>query len=306
MCARFVGSFDIFAAGRAAGRCERDTGFSDYILGLLWTKYGEFMPNPPRGHPDKAQAYFFLCFKFIKHAPRPSHVTATMWTPHTGCISTGTYRRQIEPRLLILGMLIDEIHWSDRLSPFNHTVHFPGGAVGLLDSLPLVISTPSDWRAASKYFQGKYNNYVLKVQIIIDFNGNIVWCSLPHLGTRSDPKMWEAWHPHFNAGEYVLADGAYISCSHCLVPYQAPANQVLTQDQDWLNAVIQLYRARVEQIISNVKNFELWRSKCRSGGEVTVAMAKICIHATALQLREQSEYKWRYQSTMPDLPRPHF
>ena len=70
--------------------------------------------------------------------------------------------------------------------------------------------------------------------------------------------------------------------------------------------MIQLYRARVEQIISNVKNFELWRSKCRSGGEVTVAMAKICIHATALQLREQSEYKWRYQSTMPDLPRPHF
>ena len=98
MPARFKGSFDIFAAGRAAGRVEADTGFSDHILGLLWTKYGDFMPDPPRGSPDKAQAYFYLCFKFIKHCPRPSHVQSTLWTPHTGFVSRETFRRQLEPR----------------------------------------------------------------------------------------------------------------------------------------------------------------------------------------------------------------
>ena len=58
---RFDGSFGIFAAGDAVDRVSRDTGFSDHIMGMLWDKYGCFMPDPPRGAPIKAQAYFYMC-----------------------------------------------------------------------------------------------------------------------------------------------------------------------------------------------------------------------------------------------------
>ena len=193
----------------------------------------------------------------------------------------------------------------DRLDQNNHTVDFPTHATGILDSFPCTISTPSDWHTASKFFQGKYGCCVFKIQIIIDFNGQIVWFSLPHLGTRPDPKMWEGLHPRFLRGEYVLADGAYVSCSHCFVPYKALPNQVLTRNQDHVNAVMQNYRARVEHVIGLVENFELFRSKSRMGIEITMSCAKVCIHATALHLREQTKIVWRYPETMLSNPQPH-
>lgn len=303
--ARFSGSFGIFAAGTAAERVQRDTGFSDYILGQLWDKYGDFMPDVQQGHPAKKEAYFYLCFKFIKHAPRPSHVQSTLWTPHTGHISAKTFERQIQPRLLILGQVMDEVHWTDRLDPMNHCVHWPNSLVGCLDTYPCTVSTPSVTEASRIFYQPKYHACVFKVQIIIDLNGRIVYYSVPHLGVTSDTKIWSKTRPRFNEGEFVLADGAYLSSWHCMVPYKAADGQELTADEDKVNSLIQLYRARVEHVIGLVQNCELFRSKCRMGIELSVSCVKIFLHATALHLRETSLSTWRYPSTMLSTPRPH-
>ena len=60
-------------------------------------------------------------------------------------------------------------------------------------------------------FAPKYHACVFKVQIIIDLNGRIVYYSVPHLGVTSDTKIWSKTRPRFNEGEFVLADGAYLS-----------------------------------------------------------------------------------------------
>ena len=82
---RFDGSFGIFAAGDAVDRVSRDTGFSDHIMGMLWDKYGCFMPDPPRGAPIKAQAYFYMCglarLSCARGPPRAANATSPPLPP---------------------------------------------------------------------------------------------------------------------------------------------------------------------------------------------------------------------------------
>ena len=200
---------------------------------------------------------------------------------------------------------MDEVHWVDRLDPMNHCVHWPQGLVGCLDTYPCTIATPSDPVAAKLYYQGKYDSAVFKIQIIIDLTGRIVWFSMPHLGVTSDPKIWRHTRPHFNAGEFVLADGAYISCAHCLCPYKAQQGQPLAAGEDEVNSLIQLYRARVEHVIGLVENCELFRSKSRMGIELAMSCARVFVHATALHLNETNKLIRRYPNTMLHGPRPH-
>lgn len=297
---RFRGSFEIFAT---RGGVKGETGYSDDVVQELWRKHGGSMPEAPRGS-DKGPAYFFAALKFIHLCPQPSKTGSLLFTPHTGFISSSTFDRQIAPRLIILGMVIDEIDWAQRHDPYNHTPHFKYFCVGALDTFPVTISEPSDSRVAARYYQPKYGCCVIKVQIIVDFNGNIIYLSMPHLGVTGDARIWRHCRPTFCLNEYVLADGAYRSCAHCLVPYRQDMAGGMGPGEEAVNDIIQFYRARVEHIIGVVQNHAFFREKSRMSMDLIQACTKISVHATALQLRKRHAFALRYPHTVVG-PHPH-
>ena len=49
---------------------------------------------------------------------------------------------KIIPAISYLAQVMNEIHWEDRLSPYNHTPHFPLWFVGAVDTFPLRVLQP--------------------------------------------------------------------------------------------------------------------------------------------------------------------
>lgn len=93
----------------------------------------------------------------------------------------------------------------------------------------------SDWQSA--LYNGKYGTHVLKVQVstymllfrdsqtlqvMCDFSGTPVFFSGPHIGVRSDIRLWQEHGAALDAGELVLADKAYVSkdVNNILAPYK--------------------------------------------------------------------------------------
>ena len=297
---RFRGSFAVFST---ANGVQGETGYSDGIVQELWRKYDHFMPTAPQG-VDKAEAYFYAALKFIHLCPHPTKTGSLLYTPHTGFISSSTFDRQIAPRLIILGTVINEIDWALRHDEFNHVPHFKYFCVGALDTFPVRISEPSNSRVARLYYQPKYGCCVVKCQLIVDFNGNIIFCSIPHLGTTGDARIWRHCRPVFSLNEYVLADGAYRSSAHTLVPYREDRAGGIGVGEEKVNDIIQYYRARVEHIIGVIQNHEFFRTKARMSMDLITACTKISVHATALHLRKRHQFAYRYPHTVVG-PHPH-
>jgi hypothetical protein len=297
----FTGDFGVFAMDGRGVRHE--TGYSEGVLRELWRKYEPSMPPDPIYKPSRRAAYFYLCFVFIHRAPSPSHSTL-LYTPHTGPISERTFYRRIAPRLIALAGIIDEVHWEDRHDQYNHVPWFNFYCVGAVDTFPVVISQPTDSRQARRFYQPKYGSCVMKVQIIIDLNGLIVFASFPHQGITGDANIWRRSRPHFIGLEYVLADGAYGSCAHTLVPYRMNRAGGMGAAEQLVNSLIQLYRARVEHIIGVVTAHAFFRTPARMGLGLIEACIKISVHATAMQLRERHSMIYRYHETVRG-PWPH-
>jgi hypothetical protein len=136
------------------------------------------------------------------------------------------------PAINYLEHVMDEIHWDDRLSPYNHTPHFPLWFVGAVDTFPLRVLTPISSHLRKALFNPKYGQVCLythsrtllshhscvftliysvyKAQVGINFLGEIVICTGPHLGVCYDGHIWK----RTGAGkmlpwEWWLGDGAY-------------------------------------------------------------------------------------------------
>ena len=299
--APFTGDFAVFAIDGRGVRHE--TGYSKGVLRELWRKHEAAMPPGPIYCPDRRAAYFYLCFVFIHMAPSPSHSTL-LNTPHTGPISQSTFRRRIVPRLIALAAVINEIHWGDRHDPYNHVDWLPFYCVGVVDTFPVIISQPSDTRQARRFYQPKYGACVMKVQIIIDLNGLIIFASFPHQGVTGDALIWRRSRPLFIGREFALADGAYTTCAHAVAPYRMDRIGGMGATEYLVNSLIQLYRARVEHIIGVVTAHAFFRTPARMGLNVIEACIKISLHATAMQLRERHSMVYRYQDTVRG-PWPH-
>lgn len=96
-------------------------------------------------------------------------------------------------------------------------------------------------------YNGKYGTHVLKAQvsgicyvvahslaqIVCDFTGLPLFFSGPHIGVRSDLRLWQQYGPVLSAGEIVLADKAYVSkdLTNILAPYKRKKGRRLTQAQ---------------------------------------------------------------------------
>jgi hypothetical protein len=85
----------------------------------------------------------------------------------------------------------------------------------------------------------------------------------------------------------MLADGAYGSCAHTMVPHRMNRAGGMGAAEQLVNSLIQLYRARVEHIIGVVTAHAFFRTPARTGLDLIEACITISVHATAMQLRER-------------------
>lgn len=103
--------------------------------------------------------------------------------------------------------------WHNRFSEDNMIPPIFGTMVtGILDTA-VMTRTKSVFHAVKKRsYNGKYKEHVMKLQVICDLRGRVIWISGPHPGSDHDLVVWcyenpiEMMHPQ----ESFLADKAYI------------------------------------------------------------------------------------------------
>ena len=102
-----------------------DTGLEEEDLDLLWSKYNVHFPRLPSDSDDKIASYFYLLCVYIHTYPRTRCLSRHLWTPRYGPISKSTFYRRVVPLALALADRLDEVHWINRLNPYNHVIDFP-------------------------------------------------------------------------------------------------------------------------------------------------------------------------------------
>ena len=163
-------------------------------------------------------------------------------------ITNNQFHNHVKPDLHYLCEKMNEIHWEDRLSPWNHAYHFPSAVTFMVDTFPVRVSEPEDSALGQVLFNPKYGSCVYKFQCAVTFLGVIPLFTGPHLGTSYDGNIYEATedkHPT-HPSELGVGDGAYVACKQMLCPHRRPPKGALTEDQLLTNTVISHYRARVE------------------------------------------------------------
>lgn len=162
--------------------------------------------------------------------------------------SNYAYHFHVKPDLHFLSTTMNEIHWEDRLSPFNHGEYFPAFVTGMVDTFPVYVSQPEDGLLARSLYNPKYGGCIYKFQLGCDFLGRNNLLTGPHMGVMNDGNTWVSTgdkHPMF-PWELYLGDGAYPACPQIITPYRCPPHGSLTYEQEFMNEVISHYRARVE------------------------------------------------------------
>ncbi len=78
------------------------------------------------------------------------------------------------PALHYLRLVINEVHWDDRLYHGNHTPHFPFLFTGCVDTFPMYVQQPINSELRKALYNPKYGGCVYKGQLGIDFLGMLM------------------------------------------------------------------------------------------------------------------------------------
>lgn len=183
---------------------------------------------------------------------------------------------------------INELDYSLRLSPYNHCIHFPIRVTGIVDTFVVHISNPIEYRVAKSLFNPKYGGFVLKWQVIVDFIGNYLFLSGPHVlydGIIFERTLMD--HP-MNPWELLLGDGHYIKLDQVLTPFRR--HHVLSKQEIIFNSILSFYRARVEHCIRRVKAHSMFDQVYRGSWEVIDWAIKVIVHTTNVECRFRPKY----------------
>lgn len=211
------------------------------------------------------------------------------------------YHYHVKPDMHWLSRNMNEIHWDDRLSLWNHTHHFPKLFTGMVDTFPVRVSQPEDSVLGKALYNPKYGSCVYKFQCAVDFLGRIILFSGPHLGTMYDGNIWNAteqWHI-LHCWELFIGDGAYVACKQMLCPHRAPRTRGVTQAALSANAVISHVRARVEHKNKLLERHNILGGRFRGGLELLEDAGTLLAHTENVS----SKMRVRYA---PIGPWPHY
>ena len=187
-------------------------------------------------------------------------------------------------------VVIHEIRWKDRLSPFNHCPHFSFFMTHFTDSMP--ISSIGGLLSADNW-NPKYASHVYKVTVAVDMLGNIVWVCPLAPGTSADVLIWDGYGPSRKRGEFFDFevgghDGAYKGRLHVIAPFIGRGG--LSVRQECYNTVHGWYRARVEQLFARLWHWGLVRNIWRGGPDDLHQQVRILLHFTQFCTSRQVRY----------------
>ena len=143
-----------------------------------------------------------------------------------------------------------------------------------------------DRNAARIMFNGsKYNHCCVKIILGVTFMGTIVHYTGPHIGTMNDNVILQRYPPAMEPWEWALGDGAFLNNWHVLVKFQQPANGLLTPEEVYFNVIFNYWRLRVEHIIGEVKNHDMFMGVFRGSNILLKAALDLTVHLTNIKLK---------------------
>ena len=83
-----------------------------------------------------------------------------------------------------------------------------------------------------------------------------------------------------------MGNGAFKSNWHILIKYQQPEGGVLTKSQVEFNAVFNYWRLRVEHIIGEVKNHDMFDGVFRGSYTILKSAIDLTVHLTNVGIKE--------------------
>ena len=208
----------------------------------------------------KAVIYFVATLRWIHLAPSTRQMDHEL-----GCSDT-TFRKQCHPLLAHLVLVLDEVHWEDRLDLYNHTEDFPLYVTSIVDTCFVRVGEPVHLLFRHVLNQGKYRACGLKLELTCNFKGDIVdFCFPAGIGITNDNVIHDrrvrSGSKAFLPWEMCLGDGAYRGCLHCIAKFPLNFNQLwdplrrrfvhfdLNEAQQEANRMISKPRQRIEHAV---------------------------------------------------------
>jgi len=137
-------------------------------------------------------------------------------------------------------------------------------------------------------YNPKYADYVLKWQVAIDFLGNYLLLTGPHVLYDGHVFVNTAdLHPMYN-WEIWLADGHYIGIPGVLTPFRK--DHILTNEEFTYNIIHSFYRSRVEHAIRRIKYHNMFSQVYRGSWQVLDWAMKVIVHTTNVESRTRPKY----------------
>lgn len=189
----------------------------------------------------------WLLFYWLKNYPTwRSFATILGFIGKRGDVHTALMKR-IRKSVLYLAAAMSDIipeNWNNRYNiknPLRGIID--GNVIGYIDTAPIRIRRPKNaaWNEAT-YNGGKYKKNVLKMQIIVGHSGLPLFVSGPHIGVRSDCRLWRE-HGCFHRmmpGDLIIGDKAYAYHAHygVIAPYKKNDPGGMTQPKRDRNTII--------------------------------------------------------------------
>lgn len=137
-------------------------------------------------------------------------------------------------RLAVALQPVRDSAWEERHKPIPRVIAeiFGEGCCGAVDTFPIVVNRPKDSKWQAALYNGKYKHHVVKIQALVSHSGVPLFVSGPHIGVRSDIRLWKEYGPDLEAEDLCcLGDKAYVSAESVLTPTKKPVGRDLTPEE---------------------------------------------------------------------------
>jgi len=173
------------------------------------------------------------------------------------------------------------------------------GTYGYVDTFPIFVRRPKNSTHARYLYQGKYKSFIVKIQMIASHEGVPMFLSGPHIGVRSDIKIWRnagPWAGGLESEGHCLGDKAYVSGRGIICPYKRRVGHDLNRAEKDYNLIHSWFRASIEHVFSQMKKFniigETYRGRvmcdggCRIRNIVNVIAALVVLQTRRKPLKD--------------------
>jgi hypothetical protein len=192
--------------------------------------------------------HLFVLFYWMKNYP-PYRSLATTLGYRTDNERISLMRRLRGSAVWLAARMANVVprFWEDRYKTSNPLSGLvTGNVIGYVDTAPIRIRLPKNkaWAGAC-YNGGKYKAAVLKVQVIVGHSGLPIFVSGPHVGVRSDLRLFRENGPValMRPLDIVIGDKAYVGgqAVGLIAPFKQNCAGGMDKEKEAYNTLIRSY-----------------------------------------------------------------